>query len=463
MDYNVLNLLPANSESTIYLNKMEEDSDYKSSMAMIYDSDLEHLKKITAQVKNLKTVSKVDSLAELIPDDQQEKIRIIRKFKPLLGNFKIALAENNRSTADYNAIIEKMSTYFEDAQEKAFAGGQNDLVKQIEDVMKSMDAVKQRLAADTGGVALARTKKFEKELFSNLEKGSKIIRESFDPTAITEDTFPKELLNRFKSSQGTYMAMVSPTGSIWDVDFLDKFVNDLKKITPNVTGFPVTHRVYIKQAASSIFEAMIYSFMVILILLVIDFRRINTVLLSLLPLIIGILWIQLAMWILRIDYNVANIAGLPLLLGLGIVYGLRIVHRWREDTTITAFAATKTTGRGLAFAAFAILAGLVSIVPARHRGVSAFGWILLIGIISCMFTALFILPAVIDVIYVMRNKRAISTAAVEAPAITTFDIKKDIEKKKPGKKATKAKAAVRSIKKPAAKAKKTVHKPKKKK
>jgi len=208
---------------------------------------------------------------------------------------------------------------------------------------------------------------------------------------------------------------------------------------------------------------MIYSFMVILILLVIDFRRINTVLLSLLPLIIGILWIQLAMWILRIDYNVANIAGLPLLLGLGIVYGLRIVHRWKENTTITAFAATKTTGRGLAFAAFAILAGLVSIVPARHRGVSAFGWILLIGIISCMFTALFILPAVIDVIYVMRNKRAISTAAVEAPAITTFDIKKDAEKKKPGKKATKAKAAARSIKKPAAKAKKTVQKPKKKK
>ena len=366
------------------------------------------------------------------------------------------------SDTDYIAIIDKMSTFFEDAQEKAFAGGQNDLVKQIDDVMKSMDAVKQHLASDKDGAALARTKKFERELFTNIEKATQIIRESFDPTVITEDTFPKELLDRFKSPKGTYMAMVSPTGSIWDVDFLDTFVNDLKKITPNVTGFPVTHRVYIKQAASSIFEAMMYSFVVILILLVIDFRRINTVLLSLLPLIIGMLWIQLVLWIRHIEYNVANIAGLPLLLGLGIVYGLRIVHRWREDTTITAFTATKTTGRGLAFAALAILAGLVSIVPARHRGVSAFGWVLLIGIISCMFTALFILPAVIDVIYVMKNKRAMSRGALETP-VSIPDTTDRGSGKKRGKTTPRSKTATRNIKKPAPKSKKTVKKPKKKK
>ena len=463
MDYNVLKLLPSDTEATIYLSKMDEDSDYKTSMAMIYDSDLGRLKSITEKVKNLKTVSKVESLAELIPDNQQEKIRIIKKFKPLLGNFKIALIENNHTAADYIAQIDKMSSYFEDAQEKAFAGGQTELVKQIDEVTKNMGMIKEHLSSDSHGVAMMRTKKFEKELFANLEKATQIIRESFNPTIITEDTFPKELLNRFKSPKGTYMTMVSPAGSIWDIDFLDTFVNDLKKITPNVTGFPVTHKVYIRQAASSIFEAMIYSFIVILILLFIDFRKINTVLLALMPLVIGILWIQLALFIRKIDYNVANIAGLPLLLGLGIVYGLRIVHRWKEDTTITAFAATKTTGRGLAFAALAILAGLASIVPAHHRGVSSFGWILLIGIISCMFTALFILPAVIDVIYVIRNKRAINAAAVDASVAVPDTMESGSSKKIQGKTAPRVKAATRSIGKPAAKSKKTVKKPKKKK
>ncbi|TFH43705.1 MAG: hypothetical protein E4G96_00460, partial [Chrysiogenales bacterium] len=163
----------------------------------------------------------------------------------------------------------------------------------------------------------------------------------------------------------------------------------------------------------AIFKAMIYSFVIILVLLIIDFKNTQGVLLALLPLVIGMLWLNLVIYLAGIDYNVANIAGLPLLLGLGVVYGLRIVHRWKENTSITAFAATKTTGRGLVFAALAIVVGLGSIVPARHNGVSAFGVILLIGIVLCLFTALVILPAVIDYLYIVKNKDVMMAEAQE--------------------------------------------------
>jgi uncharacterized protein len=453
MDYNVLKMMPSNSESTIYQHRMEENSDYKMSFVMITDTNLAHLKDITDKVKILPSVSKVDSLAELIPPKQEEKIKVIKKFKPLLGNFRIELKDNNQTAVDYIAVLDQMNSYFGDAQEKAFAGGQTKLVEQIDIVMKNMDAIKSKLKSDKNGVALARTKKFERELFLNFEKATQIIRESFNPTIITEANFPKEIISRFKSSQGTYVAMVSPKGSIWDINFLDTFVNDLKKITPNVTGFPVTHRVYVRRAASAVFWAMTYSFIIILVLLIIDFRRVNGVLLALMPLFIGMMWLQLALYIFKIDYNVANIAGLPLLLGLGIVYGLRIVHRWREDTTITAFAATKTTGRGLAFAAFAIIAGLVSIVPARHNGVSAFGMILLIGIISCMFTALVILPAVIDYIYVMKNKKAV-TATTDFEQDTDSKISQEIPSKKALKSQPRTKAKIKKKEKKTPKKKK---------
>jgi len=447
MDYNVLKMMPSNSESTIYQQKMEDNSDYKMSFAMITDKSLKNLKAITDKVKNMPTVSKVDSLAELIPADQDEKIKVIKKYKPILGNFRITLKDNNQGSADYIAVLDQMSAFFEDAQEKAFAGGQTKLVEQIDSLMKSMDAVKARLSKDKNGMELTRTKKFEKELFNNIEKGTQIIRESFNPSKITEETFPKEIISRFKSPQGTYVAMVSPKGSIWDIDFLDKFVNDLKKVTPNVTGFPVTHRVYVRQAASAVIEAMMWSFIVILILLVFDFRKVNEVLLALMPLIIGMLWLQLALFVLRIDYNVANIAGLPLLLGLGIVYGLRMVHRWREDKTITAFAATRTTGKGLAFAALAIMVGLFSIVPARHNGVSAFGEILLIGIISCVFTALIILPAAIDYIYLMKKKDGGPETNEAEPEETPVISKKETVKKPAAKKSTKkAKSGVKAKK-----------------
>ena len=100
----------------------------------------------------------------------------------------------------------------------------------------------------------------------------------------------------------------------------------------------------------------------------------------------------------------ANIAGLPLLLGLGVVYGVHIVHRWLENPRITAFAASHTTGRGVSFAAFTTISGLFSIVFARHNGVSSFGIILLFGITLCLITALFVLPTIIDLIFLRRKK-----------------------------------------------------------
>ncbi|OHD65086.1 MAG: hypothetical protein A2176_02385 [Spirochaetes bacterium RBG_13_51_14] len=430
MDYNVLKLLPRNTESTVYQNKMEENSDYKMSFAMITDKNLNHLKEITDKVKKLTTVSKVDSLAELIPPEQEEKIRIIKKIKPLLGNFRVVLTDNHHSDTDYVKVLGQIHSYLEEAQEKAFAGGQSRLVKEIDVLMNNINAIKEKLSMDKNGIALSRTKRFERELFINFEKATQIVRESFNPAIITEATFPKEIIGRFKSPQGTYVAMVSPKGSIWDIDFLDRFVNELKKVAPSVTGFPVTHRVYVRQAASAVFGAMIFSFLIILLLLIIDFWKMKMagVLLSLMPLFIGMLWLQMVLYLFKIEYNVANIAGLPLLLGLGIVYGLRMVHRWKEDMTITAFAATKTTGRGLAFAAFAIMVGLFSIVPARHKAVSAFGIILLIGIISCMFTALVILPAVIDVIYTMK-KRETGTVLDDTVRVTgAGSIKKQISR-----------------------------------
>ncbi len=454
MDYDILKMMPSNSESTIYQLKMENNSDYKMSFAMITDKNLNNLKAITEKVKTLPTVSKIDSLSELIPTDQDEKIKIIKKYKPLMGNFRITLKDNNQTAADYIVVLDQMSAFFEEAQEKAFAGGQTKLVEQIDSLIKNMDSVKDKLSKDKNGTELVRTKKFEKELFLNLEKGTQLIRESFNSTKITEETFPKEIINRFKSPQGTYVAMVSPKGSIWDIDFLDKFVNDLKKITPNVTGFPVTHRVYVRQAASAVVEAMMWSFIVILILLIFDFRKLDGVLLSLMPLIIGMLWLQLVLYIFNISYNVANIAGLPLLLGLGIVYGLRMVHRWKEDPTITAFAATKTTGKGLAFAALAICVGLFSIVPARHNGVSAFGKILLIGIISCMFTALFILPAAIDYIYLMKKKEKTPDDESPVPDVESVLVKAEIKKKASTSKSKRKQKTVKKVTKKTTKKKK---------
>jgi len=101
--------------------------------------------------------------------------------------------------------------------------------------------------------------------------------------------------------------------------------------------------------------------------------------------------------------DLVYLAGIVLLFGLGVVYGVRIIHRWLEKPGSTAFIATKTTGKGVFFAATATMTGLFSIVFARHNGVSAFGKILLFGLAMCLITALCVLPAILDLLYLKKK------------------------------------------------------------
>ena len=74
MDYNVLSLLPKDTESTISQIKMEEGSDYKMTFAAATEPDLEVIRTIADTVAKLPEVSRVESLASVIPADQIEKL-----------------------------------------------------------------------------------------------------------------------------------------------------------------------------------------------------------------------------------------------------------------------------------------------------------------------------------------------------------------------------------------------------
>jgi hopanoid biosynthesis associated RND transporter like protein HpnN len=399
MDYNVLKLLPRNMESTQYNMKMEQYSNYKSSIAFITTSDFKELKQISAKLKELPTVSRVDSLAEVLPDNQDEKIGVVRKFSNYLFNFSIPYYPSSASASEYVAVLNAISAIFVNAQEDAFAAGHASLVDTLEKVITTIDGLAAQFSGENRVFAMTRTRNFEKELYKDINRMTEVVQDWLKVRSFSEADLSPELSAHFKSARGTYVIYVSPSGDIWDLKFLDRFVEDLRSLSKTVTGFPVTHRVYVRLAARAIIEAVVFSFLVVIFLLAFDFRKANAVILSLVPLVVGITWLQAGLYVTGISYNVANIAGLPLLLGLGVVYGVHIVHRWLENPRITAFAASHTTGRGVSFAALTTISGLFSIVFARHSGVSSFGVILLLGIALCLITALFLLPTIIDLIY----------------------------------------------------------------
>jgi hopanoid biosynthesis associated RND transporter like protein HpnN len=404
-DFNALKLLPPGEDSTVYQIRMQNESDFQMTGAMVTAGDIGALKKMVERIKALPTVSRVDSLADLIPDRQEKKRRLIVGYRPYLSGIDIRLNPRNSAAADYREILDLLRTRLEEAQDAAFAGGRVDIVTAIEENLGEIKSLLDHFESDGEENALAGTRAFETALFEGISRLAALIGEWLDATPVTEASLPPDLLDRFKSPRGTYVAYVFPKGSIWDVDFLDRFVAGLKAITSNVTGFPVTHQLTSRVMVTSLLQAILYAFCIILVLLAIDFKRPIPVLLSLIPLGVGMLWVQGVMYVLGRNYDFASMPALPLLLGLGIVYGVHIVRRWMENPEMTAFAATVTSGRGVAFAAFTTMASLFSLIFSRHQGVASFGIIILIGILSSLIAALYVLPAVIDLIYLPRISR----------------------------------------------------------
>ncbi len=398
-DFNALKLLPPGAESTIYQIRMQEESDFQMTCAAVTAPDLARLQRQVERIRALPTVSRVESLGDLIPEKPAEKQQLIAAYRPFLAGVKIGLGAPAAPLGVYRSELDAIRAGLESAQEAAFSGGRPGLVSAVEEDLSELDSLRNDLDSGQGTRAAERSRAFEKALFQGLKKLSTLLRIWLEEPPPTVDSLPPDLVARFKSPRGNYVAYVFPSGSIWDVDFLDRFVSGLKEIAPGATGFPVTHQLTSRVMVKSLLRALLYAFGIIVIMLLIDFKRPGPVFLSLIPLAVGMLWVQGAMYILGRNYDFASMPGLPLLLGLGIVYGIHIVRRWMEHPEITAFAATVTSGRGVAFAALTTMASLFSLIFSRHQGVASFGIIILIGIVATLVAALYVLPAVIDLLH----------------------------------------------------------------
>ena len=83
---------------------------------------------------------------------------------------------------------------------------------------------------------------------------------------------------------------------------------------------------------SSYEEAALYALLVISVVLIFDLRSVRDTLLAVLPLGLGILQTFGLMGLLDIPLNPANMIALPLMLGIGIDYGVHLIHEFRDQS-----------------------------------------------------------------------------------------------------------------------------------
>ena len=138
--------------------------------------------------------------------------------------------------------------------------------------------------------------------------------------------------------------------------------------------------------------------LVALILWVSHRFRISHTLLALLPVTLGALWTVALMRVLSLDLDMFNIAGLLILVGLGVDDGVHMLHRFRRyarDATRDrpVLDAWLDTGSPVLLTSLTTGVGFGSFLLTGHVGLASLGGLVVLGIVCNTAAALLVMPA----------------------------------------------------------------------
>jgi hypothetical protein len=128
-----------------------------------------------------------------------------------------------------------------------------------------------------------------------------------------------------------------------------------------------------------------------------DLRRLRELAIAVMPVIIGGGWTALVIEVFDLKFNYASIMALPILIGVGVDFGINLAHRARQEGS--AKSAVRTTGKAIGICASATLLGFGTLILSEHWGAKSLGIVLVVGIASCLVVALAIMPRLVERLY----------------------------------------------------------------
>jgi predicted RND superfamily exporter protein len=179
---------------------------------------------------------------------------------------------------------------------------------------------------------------------------------------------------------------------VWEKEAQEEFVQQLRQVDPDVTGNPVIGYESIKAMKEGYIEGGVYAFLAILVVTFLTLRRVGDTLLAILPLGLGVVWTAGLMWIFNLQFNLANLVAVPLIIGIGVENGIHLVHRYREEGIGGPALVAGSTGQAVALFSLTTMIGFGSLMVARYYGIFSMGLLLTIAVGSVLVASLTVLP-----------------------------------------------------------------------
>ena len=163
-------------------------------------------------------------------------------------------------------------------------------------------------------------------------------------------------------------------------------------------GYACTGPAFIKKELLSIFVKDmlvigILSFLIVITVLYLDFRKVFHVFLCLVPVILSVVMTLGIMGMTGISLNFMDAIVLVLLFGIGTDYTVHLLHRYLRDADIGA--TFLQIGKAVLVAGITTVAGIGSIGFSSYKGLATMGQVAAIGITLCVMLSFTLMPALL--------------------------------------------------------------------
>jgi len=389
-DYNLLRLQAKGTESVTWEKRILTTTGRSGFSALASADGLEELRRKVDAFERLPSVSRVDSVRRLIPEAQEEKIAIIRSIEPVVSPVRIGRPR----PVDLGRLEEALRVLMRRLDVAIREGGAK-VPPEIPSLRKQAEALLTRLDRTGSRVRETALTHLQAELYRDFVGKLQNLQRNLDPRPVTAQDVPPELRRRYVSEQGRFLLQIHPAVDIWEKAGAQQFVGELRSVDLEVTGLGVISYEAMRHMDRAYLQGTIYAFLLVGAVSFWMIRRVRETLLALVPLGLALVWTIGLMRVFGLEFNLANIWGLPLIIGASAEFGLNVVVRYLEGREHGGPLVARSTVMAVALNGITTIVGFGSMLIAHHQGVFGLGLFLTLGAACGLVAALVVLPVLL--------------------------------------------------------------------
>lgn len=333
-----------------------------------------------AKAKQRETSSSVNSPAAVIVRSKEEALAVkkaIEETKEKLG--KASVVDAFKSYYDLTPQNQEEKMVIVDEIEQLLSDKTLKLVKG--EHKKDLDRFKEALAS-TGPVDESQIPEKVREIFKGNVDGSGMELAYINPLPKMELDDGRNAIRfaeQIENIQTPLGAFHPSSDAIVFADVLRTMIRDGKRVVA-------------------------LAFIIVCCIVFLDFRKLSTVALIVSPIVLGVFFTFLIMYLLDIRLNFYNMVVIPTSVGTSIDNSIHLYHRYKELGKGKVVAAMKSSGSAALTSSLTNIFGFLGLCFTFHSGLRSIGTLAVAGLIACLFTTLIYFPALLQVIEDWKEK-----------------------------------------------------------